>query len=755
MAESLSPEEIRLAFDAFNKEFLETGKVSRGTTLAFEEAQKGIKNYTFELNKSLKSLGNASLGIGQALLKGEQGASVFNSGINATADALEAFLSRFGFWGKMLGTFLTAGSRYVSEVNKQSDQLFLTYQKLSKVGAANASGLSSIADSVHKFGLNLNDADIEKFTSLISNNAESLAMLGGSVNQGVKTFSDMANEIQNGPLQTEFMRMGLTVTDINTGMAGYLKIQSMTGNLNRQTTQQLTQGAAEYVKQLDLMTKLTGKSADALIKEEEANLANERYALVKRDLEKKAAMEGAEGEAARKQLIQNQLLMSEPMSKEMKTGLQNIMAGFGAASEEGAKILRVSSDAFNMLGSGAFETADVMNALKRDSKLYLDQFGGLGKATGDLSKTFISVQDAMKFEGLVGTSEQRIAKAKAEQDAQRTSTDATVANQVAIRQSLREATTAAENLISVGLKPVTAAMSKLAGVTEKVATSLPGTGNTGLTGTGRGTEQAPGFFGKTKPVTGSAPGAASAPSAPAPSASSAPPPAPPPASAPASSAPSGTPVSSTQPPTGDLAQLLKFTGNTGSRSNFNGLDEQLKQAVIQAGAEYNSVTGKNLIINSAKRDSADQKRLYDETVAAGRPGIGPSGMAVGRPGNSLHERGLAVDIQQGKGDQIAIGMLNKQNLFQKVANDPVHFSAREGGILSGPKSGYSAQLHGDEAVIPLSGGRSIPVEMPALTASMNGQLSMMEIQSQQLEELIELMRNNNGISSKILQASKA
>jgi LAS superfamily LD-carboxypeptidase LdcB len=753
MAESLSPEEIRQAFDAFNKEFLETGKVSRGTTLAFEEAQKGIRNYTFELNKSLKSLGNASLGIGQALLKGEQGASVFNSGLNATADAIEAFLSRFGFWGKMLGTFLTAGSRYVSEVNKQSDQLFQTYQKLSKVGAANASGLANIADSVHKFGLNLNDADIEKFTSLISNNAESLAILGGSVNQGVKTFSDMANEIQNGPLQTEFMRMGLTVTDINNGMAGYLKIQSMTGNLNRQTTQQLTQGAADYVKQLDLLTKLTGKSADALIKEEEANLANERYALVKRDLEKKAAMEGAEGEAARKQLIQNQLLMSEPMSKEMKTGLQNIMAGFGAASEEGAKILRVSSKAFNMVGSGAFETADVMNALKEDSKLYLDQFGGLGKATGDLSKTFISVQDAMKFEGLVGTSEQRIAKAKAEQDAQRTSTDATVANQVAIRQSLREATTAAENLISVGLKPVTAAMSKLAGVTEKVATSLPGTGNTGLTGTGRGTEQAPGFFGKTQPVTGSAPGAASTLSAPAPTAPSAPPPAPPPA--PASSAPSGTPVSSTQPPTGDLAQLLKFTGNTGSRSNFNGLDEQLKQAVIQAGAEYNSVTGKNLIINSAKRDSADQKRLYDETVAAGRPGIGPSGMAVGRPGNSLHERGLAVDIQQGKGDQIAIGMLNKQNLFQKVANDPVHFSAREGGILSGPKSGYSAQLHGDEAVIPLSGGRSIPVEMPALTASMNGQLSMMEIQSQQLEELIELMRNNNGISSKILQASKA
>ena len=232
------------------------------------------------------------------------------------------------------------------------------------------------------------------------------------------------------------------------------------------------------------------------------------------------------------------------------------------------------------------------------------------------------------------------------------------------------------------------------------------------------------------------------------------PPAPPPPAP--TAAPAATPVSSTQPSTGDLANLLKFTGNTGSQSNFNELNAQLKQAVIQAGAEYNKVTGKNLIINSAKRDPEDQKRLYDETVAAGRPGIGPSGMAVGKPGHSLHERGMAVDIQQGKGDQVAIELLNKQNLYQKVPKDPVHFqfSAREGGVLSGPKSGYSAQLHGDEAVVPLSGGRTIPVEMPALTASMNGQINMMQLQSEQLEELIELMRSNNGISSKILQASK-
>ena len=35
----------------------------------------------------------------------------------------------------------------------------------------------------------------------------------------------------------------------------------------------------------------------------------------------------------------------------------------------------------------------------------------------------------------------------------------------------------------------------------------------------------------------------------------------------------------------------------------------------------------------------------------------------------------------------------------------------EGGVASGPESGYPVTLHGTEAIVPLSGGRSIPVEI--------------------------------------------
>ena len=34
-----------------------------------------------------------------------------------------------------------------------------------------------------------------------------------------------------------------------------------------------------------------------------------------------------------------------------------------------------------------------------------------------------------------------------------------------------------------------------------------------------------------------------------------------------------------------------------------------------------------------------------------------------------------------------------------------------GGVARGPRSGYPAILHGTEAVVPLPGGRAIPVQM--------------------------------------------
>jgi LAS superfamily LD-carboxypeptidase LdcB len=123
---------------------------------------------------------------------------------------------------------------------------------------------------------------------------------------------------------------------------------------------------------------------------------------------------------------------------------------------------------------------------------------------------------------------------------------------------------------------------------------------------------------------------------------------------------------------GDLTQVLEFGGESGQLQNFKGLHPVIQNKVIQAAQEYFQKTGKKLKVNSAKRDSAKQQQLWDESVKAGRPGRGPNGMAIAKPGRSRHERGLAIDIQNYR-DPIAVAALNKQGLFQGVPGDPVHF----------------------------------------------------------------------------------
>jgi hypothetical protein len=190
------------------------------------------------------------------------------------------------------------------------------------------------------------------------------------------------------------------------------------------------------------------------------------------------------------------------------------------------------------------------------------------------------------------------------------------------------------------------------------------------------------------------------------------------------------------------ADLLDFTGLSGSVGAFDGLDARVKDAVLAAAEDYLSVTGKKLQINSAARSAEDQKRLWNETVAAGRPGRGPNGYPVARPGTSPHEKGLAVDIQNYL-DPAAVSALNNQGLRQKVAGDPPHFSFGDGGIASGPTTGYPAELHGTEAVIPLKNGR-VPVSLDIKS------MGSKNTDQAAIKDLTAKLNTNNNVTKKII-----
>jgi len=150
--------------------------------------------------------------------------------------------------------------------------------------------------------------------------------------------------------------------------------------------------------------------------------------------------------------------------------------------------------------------------------------------------------------------------------------------------------------------------------------------------------------------------------------------------------------------------------STGSlKGDTSGLDSELQKRLMAAAEVY----GKPLTINSGFRSYAKQKEMWDESVAAKRPGIGPGGMLVAKPGSSAHERGMAVDIQEAKNDPKAVEALKSQGLVQPYGKaDEVHFEIA--GLQNAAKSGSSSALMQTVSANPFSFEMAKPE--PALSA---------------------------------------
>ena len=709
MAEQMSPEEIQRVFDAYNDELLRTGRVTKETADAFADAKAGIKNYTFQLNQSLKQLGQASLNLVGALHKGEQGASVYNDSIKAGADAVDSFAAKFGILGKILGAFVTAGAKYVIAVNEQSDKLFASYQQLSRIGAAGASGMSGVFKSMQDFGYNVEQ--LGDFGNLIKANSESLALMSGTVNQGTQGFAGMAKGIQRSGLQTEFLRMGMTVDQINSGLGGYLRIQTLTGTAQRKTQSELTQGAAEYIKNLDILTKLTGKNAETLQQEREARMNEQRFIAVQMELEDKAAQARLAGDetqarAFEKQMDQNQKLL-DLAPKEMQAGLIGAMTGFAGSSKEAEQLLRVMPELFQKVASQSFEAAETLDSGVQRAGSAMRGFSGLAKV-GGFDEVFGSMAgiNKLRVKGLEKSYAEQDRIATQELKDQVENTEAGVKAQVGMRQEHMEATRALQTFTNQGVNRTTAAMSKLSGAIETVVSKIPGTGpDTGTTGTGRG----------------------------------------------------------------NVSSLLDIIGRGESGGNYNALVgggsanltsmtiaevQQLQSTMIKSGRPSTAV-GKYQMIAATLAEQAKKAGLDPNTTRFDQQTqdllasqlVGQAGYGKKDPATVMKNlAGTWASLPQ---DMSGRGRYDGYNTNKANINPNDLMAA----IQSGPRDSYSSALRGVDpgTVRPNTAG----TETTAAVANARTSNDLIVIQISKMDELIGLMKANNTINSKILQRSRS
>mgnify|MGYP001493814949 CR=1 FL=1 len=191
---------------------------------------------------ALGALGNSLTGFTNHLISGETSLSGFVSNVPLIGSYLSGFA---GLFDESMDAFRTTSSVGAS-FNNDITQM--------RVAAADAR------------------LSLAEYTSFVTRNSETLAKFGGTVTQGALRVNNLNKAM--GKERENLLNMGLTYEEINEGLVTYMNLQRAGSRVDRRTAQEQAASAANYIKQIDKLAKLTGEDAASLAQKTAAQSAD-------------------------------------------------------------------------------------------------------------------------------------------------------------------------------------------------------------------------------------------------------------------------------------------------------------------------------------------------------------------------------------------------------------------------------------------------------------------------------------------------
>ena len=730
---NLDPEIVR----AFNDALL---NVSRSIDPKIEADRKAAQQ-TKEVEDAMKGLKKEVRANAVELLKATTsisgGTTKYAAGVEKAAGALGSISSLLvggGGLGWAIKGVITGMGKLASSSLEQNDKLMKTYQDLSKFGANSSSSFKDMMSNFQRAGFTVESAGA--FVASLQKAAPELALFGGTVGDGSKRLTKFfSQDLDN---NTRYlMRFGVTAEEMFDLSASYISNQSSMGVARLKTDKQLNQESVQYIETLSELSMLTGMQRDDLAKQRKAHENDIRYQMHLRKLG--MGTEEEKAEASRKQ-AQLQLVESK-MGKEAAEGLKSAWVNANRAVDGPAisMMTTVGPNAFNNMvnaykraGDPVAAMGDVMNENVPEIKSRFDALGGAINIGKDATKGFFDT--SMAFKGLLAgeafdreklndsmngvVTEEKNDRIKQNADrfiAERKLTNTVENIQFSVGNVAVPAVTKFAEITNVaagalaklvkamtfGAVDFTKEFKDATDITKEAKETYDEFKKTGkelvelenkkknlVKGSAaeqkinqeiaakRGTQRSLAAKLTSQDQQRQQLGGSSIFSQ-------------------GGSAARQVQEALSEPAntiqTGTIDSLFSFS-NASARDRFSKLNGNLAEKLVAAATEYSKATnGRKLQINSTLRTPEEQAKLYADYQNGGT--------VAAPPGQSKHENGLAVDIQQGKGDSQAIRILNSHGLHQTVKGDEVHFEgAYNGGIFKGPKSGYWTKLHGTEGV---------------------------------------------------------
>lgn len=372
----------------------------------------------FSLPLTLASRGLGVLGSVAGSLVG----TVTDLATNLTNFALNASNSgatMSGFFSVFSGLPLGLGklASLFSSITSYGEGLLNSYRQLTQVGASFGGSLTDMRNMAAQSGLTM-----DQFSKVVKNNSDIFSSMGGGVDAGVKKFTEQSAKLldTNGPFAAKLAGLGYTAEESANLLVTYYRTQGSMSAKQLANFNQVGQSTVELAEQMDLMSKITGRSR----KEQEESMkklqADQLWQSFKQQLDPAARA------AAEATITAAEGVFGPDFADSLKVGMQTgffnpvseaarmQVAGTGGLSQE------VGQQMIEMIKSGKTleqVTAVLINGGKKAGE-YSNQ---LNQATGGAInynaalKSALAPAMAFAIKTKNQTTEQLVADAKAQQ----------------------------------------------------------------------------------------------------------------------------------------------------------------------------------------------------------------------------------------------------------------------------------------------------------------------------------------------------
>ena len=402
-----------------NTKYAEAQAKAAESSEKWDKAARASQMTLTAFSAAVSSTSNVLGSLGGALLSAEKGFSKYGGTVDAAASAAQGLASSLPIVGQALGAIVgVAGqiaSKVVGDALKLTDAIVNLRDETVKTAGAlptSSEGLLKLANDAKYFGEN-----IQTLGKITQGLGTGLITLGKTAGDGAVKFMELANVSEE--TRQAFGKMGISQEELTQMQALYIKQQQSSGLAylsQNKSIDQLRKESLKYAENLNALSGLTGKQADALRAEQDIAAAVMQEKIAQRqDLVelKKLKDEGRHAEAAEleakmKSMADYRDTMSNLVGPEqtalymnyMRTGVYNNisapLAVLGADLDTARTQLQRGADGMKVAAQSADDLTAKQSQMSTNlgqAALHMDEqtlaMQGLGKdAMGRLNDTF-------------------------------------------------------------------------------------------------------------------------------------------------------------------------------------------------------------------------------------------------------------------------------------------------------------------------------------------------------------------------------